>query len=61
MSNLYDKLDKVVDRYNEIERQMAEPEVLADHVRLTELAQERMDLSELVETYHEYNLSLIHI
>ncbi|CUS04055.2 Peptide chain release factor 1 [Candidatus Promineifilum breve] len=55
MSNLYDKLDKVVDRYNEIERQMAEPEVLADHVRLTELAQERMDLSELVETYHEYN------
>lgn len=55
MSNLYDKLDKVVDRYTEIERQMAEPEVLADHVRLTELAQERMDLNELVETYNEYN------
>ena len=55
MSNLYDKLDKVVDRYNEIERQMAEPDVLADHVRLTELAQERTDLGELVETYNEYN------
>ena len=54
MSNLFDKLDKVVDRFNEIERQMAEPEVLADHTRLTELAQERMDLSELVETYQEY-------
>jgi len=54
MSNLFDKLDKVVDRFNEIERQMAEPDVLADHTRLTELAQERMDLSELVETYQEY-------
>lgn len=55
MNNLFDKLEKVVDRYNEIERQMAEPDVLADHTRLTELAQERMDLSELVETYQQYS------
>ena len=54
MSNLFDKLDKVVDRYNEIERQMAEPDVLADHVRMTELAQERTDMGELVETYQQY-------
>ncbi len=57
MSNLFDKLDKVVDRYNEIERQMAEPDVLAQHTRLTELAQERMELSELVETYQTYSRS----
>jgi len=55
MNNLFDKLEKVVDRYNEIERQMAEPDVLADHTRLTELAQERMDLSDLVEAYQEYS------
>ncbi len=54
MSNLFDKLDKVVDRYNEIERQMAEPDALADHVRMTELAQERTDMGELVETYQQY-------
>ena len=54
MNNLFDKLDKVVDRYNEIERQMADPDVLADHVRLTELAQERTDMSELVEAYQQY-------
>ena len=54
MNNLFDKLDKVVDRYHEIERQMAEPDVLADHVRLTELAQERTDMGELVETYQQY-------
>ena len=55
MSNLFEKLDKVVGRYEEIERQMAEPEVLSDHTRLTELAQERMDLNELVETYRQAN------
>ncbi len=54
MSDIYDKIDKVVDRYNEIEQQMAAPDVLADHVRLTELAQERTELSELVEAYREY-------
>ncbi|MBP6016078.1 MAG: peptide chain release factor 1 [Candidatus Promineofilum sp.] len=54
MNNLFDKLDKVVDHYNEIERKMAEPDVLANHTRLTDLAQERMDLNELVETYQQY-------
>ena len=52
--SIFDKIDKVVDRYNEIEQQMADPDVLADHIRLTELAQERTDLGELVETYREY-------
>jgi len=54
MSEIFDKIDKVVDRYNEIEQQMADPDVLADHVRLTELAQERTELSDLVETYRTY-------
>jgi peptide chain release factor 1 len=48
--SIFDKIDKVVARYSDIERQMADPDVLADHVRLTELAQERTELSELVET-----------
>jgi len=54
MSTMFDRLDKVVERYAEIERQMADPDVLSDHVRLTELAQERTELSELVETYQQY-------
>ena len=48
--SIFDKIDKVVDRYNEIEQHMADPDVLADHVRMTELAQERTELGELVET-----------
>ena len=54
MSTIFDKIDKVVDRYNDIERQMADPAVLADHMRLTELAQERMDMIDLVEAYQQY-------
>jgi peptide chain release factor 1 len=33
---------------------MTDPAVLADHVRLTELAQERSDLAQLVEAYNQY-------
>lgn len=52
--NMLDKIKQVVTRYDEIERQMTDPAVLADHVKLTELAQERSDLQELVEAYREY-------
>ncbi len=52
--NMLDKIQQVVTRYDEIERQMTDPAVLADHVKLTELAQERSDLQPLVEAYREH-------
>ena len=51
---MLDKIAKVVARFEEIERQMADPIVLADHVKLTELAQERADLTSLVEAYRQH-------
>jgi len=51
---MLDKIQKVVARFEEVERQMTDPAVLADHVRLTELAQERSDLAQLVEAYNQY-------
>jgi peptide chain release factor 1 len=54
MAELFDKIARVVERYEEIEQHMADPAILADHVRLTELAQERSDLTSLVESYREY-------
>ncbi|MCB9419296.1 MAG: peptide chain release factor 1 [Ardenticatenaceae bacterium] len=51
---MLDKIAKVVSRYDEIERQMTDPVILADHVKLTDLAQERSDLQPLVEAYHQY-------
>jgi peptide chain release factor 1 len=49
---MLDKITKVVAHYDEIERQLADPQVLADHVRLTELAKERAEIAPLVESYH---------
>ena len=51
---MLDKIEQVVARYEEIDRQMTDPEVLADHVKLTALAQERTELQPLVETYRNY-------
>lgn len=51
---MLDKIAKVVARFEEIEMQMADPAVLADHLRLTELAQERSDLQPLAEAYRQY-------
>lgn len=51
---MLDKIAKVVARYDEIERQMSDPAIIADYSKLNDLAQERSDLQELVETYREY-------
>jgi len=41
-------------RYMELEHQLTDPEVIADHRRVQELAQERSDLSTVVNLYREY-------
>ncbi|MCC9077159.1 peptide chain release factor 1 [Litorilinea aerophila] len=51
---MIEKLTKVAERYDEINRLMADPEVLADYQRLNELAQERSELEELVQTFRRY-------
>ncbi len=54
MSTLHEKLAKIAERYDELERMMADPAVIADFTRLNELAQERSELQELVETFRRY-------
>ncbi len=51
---MLDQIAKVVARFEELERQMADPFVVTDHVKLTELAQERSDLLPLVESFRAY-------
>jgi peptide chain release factor 1 len=51
---MLDKIAKVAARYDEIEQQMSDPAVLADYTRLNELAQERSDLTPLVEAYRRH-------
>ena len=51
---MLDKIAKVVARYQEIEHKMTDPQILADHVRLTELAQERAEMEPLVQSYYKH-------
>ncbi|MFW6067996.1 MAG: peptide chain release factor 1 [Chloroflexota bacterium] len=51
---MFDKIARIVQRYDDLERRMADPEVLADHMKISELAQERSDLQPLVESYRRH-------
>jgi len=46
-----DKLSRIEERYEELERLLADPEVAADYNRAREYARERAGISELVDTY----------
>ena len=52
---MLDKIAQVVERYEELERRMADPAVLADYQKIAELAQERSDLRPLVDAYREHS------
>lgn len=54
MTTLNEKLAKLADRFDELDRLMSDPAVVADYGRLNELAQERSDLEELVETFRRF-------
>ena len=51
---MLEKLALVEERYEELNRLMADPEVAIDHVRLKELAQEQAEIEELAQTYRQY-------
>ncbi len=51
---MLEKIAQVVTRYDEIEMQMADPQVAADYNKLTDLAQERSDIKPLVDAYRLY-------
>ncbi|MEZ5339176.1 MAG: peptide chain release factor 1 [bacterium] len=50
---MWDKLEQVEQRYIELEKEMAEPEVIADHERLAKLARDHSELEEIVIPYRE--------
>jgi len=51
---MWDKLESISKRYQEIEEQIATPEVASDPKRLRKLAQERAGIENVVEKYREY-------
>ena len=51
---MFDKLDDLLHRYEEIMNELSEPNVANDQKRFTSLMKEQSDLTPLVEAYSEY-------
>lgn len=52
--SMFQKLDEVENRYEELERLLADPKVLGSPKEMQRLARERAEISKLVETYRDY-------
>ena len=51
---MIERLEGVLEKYNELQAKLATPEVLNDYNKLKELSKEQSDIEELVEKYKEY-------
>ncbi|HEX74368.1 MAG TPA: peptide chain release factor 1 [Dehalococcoidia bacterium] len=51
---MFDRLERIEKRYQELEQQMAIPEVASDPKQVQRLAQERVSIESLVTKYREY-------
>jgi peptide chain release factor 1 len=55
---MFDKLEQINKRYEEIVAQMSTPEIATDHVQMTKLAQEKSSLDDLVALYQDYKTTV---
>lgn len=51
---MFDKLDHILARYQEIEEQMADPIIAADYHRVVKLVQEQAEIRPIVDVYSAY-------
>lgn len=54
MDEMFDRLQAVVDRYDELNELISDPEVIADTQRFMKLSKEEADLRPTVEAYRQY-------
>ena len=51
---MFERLDEIERTYEDVERQLADPQVLADQVRLVELSRRHAELGEVVRAYRAW-------
>ncbi|MFC6207477.1 peptide chain release factor 1 [Levilactobacillus tongjiangensis] len=54
MDEMFDKLQAVADRYDELNELISDPEVIADTQKFMKLSKEEGELRETVDKYHQY-------
>ena len=51
---MWEKLEQINKRYEELVAQMSNPEIAIDHVQMTKLAQEKSSLDSIIALYQDY-------
>lgn len=51
---MFERLEAIEKRYNELQTELTNPEVISDYNKLKDLSKESRDLEETVTKYHEY-------
>jgi len=51
---MFENLEKIVERFEEINQELMKPEVVSDQQKLIKLTKERSELEEIVTTYKKY-------
>lgn len=54
MSRMEERLDGMVERYNEINDLMMQPNIVSDRKQMAKLGREQSELNPIIETYNEY-------
>jgi len=52
--NMFDKLEKLVDRYEEVTNLLADPNIISNQEKYRDLSKEHSELTEIVKKYKEY-------
>ena len=53
--NLYEKLKSIKEKYDKINKQLSDPNIVSDQQRYVALNRERSELNELIYAYNEYD------
>ena len=56
---MFKRLDAICEKYQELQTELAKPEVMSDFNKLKELSKEASDLEETVNKYQEYRNNLV--
>ena len=51
---MFNRLDAIEEKYNELTKDLSNPEILNDFNKVKELSKEQSDLEETVKTYQKY-------
>ena len=55
---MFERLDAIVNKYNELQKNLTDPEIMSDYNKIKVLSKESSDLEETVKKYEEYKNTL---